>query len=129
MQWHQPCYCRDPSEAQRDVKRGVAPNFGRGPTKARTTLNTNVVLVVFGETMTRAEESLAAAGESEAVRSMRRTLERQMRQEAVEAVEKIVGRKVIAYLSDIDTDADVAALVFTLEPRPESGRAEVADSS
>ena len=79
--------------------------------------------------MTRAEESLAAAGESEAVRSMRRTLERQMRQEAVEAVEKIVGRKVIAYLSDIDTDADVAALVFTLEPRPESGRAEVADSS
>lgn len=105
-----------------------AKYIGRGPTKARTTVNTNVVLVVFGESMSRAEQNLVATGDDEAVRSMRRALERIMRPEAVAAVEETLGRKVSAFLSDIDTDANVAALVFVLEPEPESGRVQVADA-
>jgi uncharacterized protein YbcI len=51
-----------------------------------------------------------------------------MRGEAVEAVEEIVGRRVVAYMGDLDTDANVASLVLTLEPRPESGSVEVAEA-
>ncbi|MBV9198005.1 MAG: hypothetical protein JO168_28075 [Solirubrobacterales bacterium] len=42
-------------------------------------------------------------------------------------MEEVLGRKVSAYLSDIDTTANVAAIVFTMEPLPESGRVAVAD--
>jgi uncharacterized protein YbcI len=103
--------------------------FGRGPTKARTTLNTNVALVTLADTMTRAEENLVAAGDAEAVRSMRRTLQRTMRQEAVEAVEQLLGRRVTAYMADIDTDANIAVVVFILEARHETGSVEVAESA
>ena len=106
----------------------IASYVGRGPTKARTTLNTNIVLVVFADTMTRAEQNLTAAGQADAVRSMRQTLQRSMREDAVAAVEEILGRRVVAYMGDIDTDANVASVLFTLEPRPESGRVEVAEA-
>ena len=106
----------------------MANYVGRGPTKARTTLNTNVAVVVFADTMTRAEQNLAAAGQADAVRSMRQTLHRSMREEAVAAVEEIIGRRVLAYMADIDTEADAASVVFTLEPRPESGTVEVAEA-
>jgi uncharacterized protein YbcI len=106
----------------------MANYVGRGPTKARTTLNTNIVLVVFAETMTRAEQNLAAVGQGDSVRSMRETLQRSMREEAVAAVEEIVGRRVVAYMGGVDTDANVASLVFTFEPHPESGHVEVAEA-
>jgi len=102
--------------------------FGRGPTKARTTLNTNIAVVTMAETMTRAEHNLVLAGEPEAVRTIRATLQRTMRAEAVAAIEEILGRTVVAYMSDIDTGANVAAVVFMLEPRAESGSVEVAES-
>jgi uncharacterized protein YbcI len=94
----------------------LASYMGRGPTRARTTLATNLVVVVFGDAMTRAERNLVAAGEPEAVVSMRRVLHGRMRGEAIVAVEEIVGAKVIACLSDIDTEADIAVLAFALEP-------------
>jgi uncharacterized protein YbcI len=106
----------------------MAGYLGRGPTKTRTTLNTNIVVVVFGDTMTKAEQNLIAAGQADSVRSMRQILQRSMRGEAVEAVEEIVGRRVVAYMGDLDTDANVASLVLTLEPRPESGSVEVAEA-
>jgi uncharacterized protein YbcI len=95
----------------------LARYVGRGPTKARTTLSHNLVAVTFGDTMTRAEQNLVAAGEAEAVAAMRRVFQATMREEAVRTIEEILGRSVIAYLSDIDTDANVALVAFVLAPR------------
>jgi uncharacterized protein YbcI len=103
--------------------------LGRGPTKARTTLNTNVAVIVLWKTMTRAEQNLVAAGEADAVQSLRRTLKRSMREEAVAAVEDVLERRVTAYMSDIDTEANAASIVFTLEPLPETGTVEVAEAT
>jgi uncharacterized protein YbcI len=64
---------------------------------------------------------LAAAGQKEAVHHMRRTFQTMMREEAIEAVEQTTGRIVLAHLSDIDPDANVAAEVFIFEPEPEDG--------
>jgi uncharacterized protein YbcI len=105
----------------------IAKYLGRGPTKARTTLNTNVAVVVFADTLTRAERNLTLAGESDTFRRMRQTLQRSMRDEAVAAVEETLGRRVIAYMGDVDTEANVAALLFTLDPQAESGRADVVE--
>jgi uncharacterized protein YbcI len=94
----------------------LARYVGRGPTKARTTLNQDLVVVTFGDTMTRAEENLVAAGQAEAVASMRHVFHVTMREEAVRTIEEILGRSVIAYLADIDTSANIALVAFVLAP-------------
>lgn len=98
---------------------------GRGPTKARTTINTNVVVVVLQDTLTRGEENLVLAGDTAAVLTMRRTFHEMLRQEAVECVEQALDRTVQAFLADVDPVANVAALVFCLEHEPETGKVEV----
>ena len=102
--------------------------FGRGPTRARTTLNTNVVLITMSDTLTKAEQNLIAAGEAEAVRSLRRTLQGSMRAEAVAAIEEILRRKVVGYMADVDTDANMGVVAFVLAPVVETGLVEVADA-
>jgi uncharacterized protein YbcI len=102
---------------------------GRGPTKARTTLNTNFVLVVLEDTLTKGERKLVEAGEVEAVRRQRRTFHELMRAEATAAVEEITGRKVRAQLTDMSPEDGVAVEVFLLESRPETGHVYVSDSN
>jgi len=101
---------------------------GRGPTKARTTLNTNFATVVLDDTLTKAETNLVAAGEIESVLQQRRTFHRMMRDEAVAAVEQETGRKVRAFLSDISPEAGVGVHVFVFEPVAETGEAYYAEA-
>jgi uncharacterized protein YbcI len=68
--------------------------------------------------MTRAEQNLVAAGETEAVSSMRRVFHAAMRDEATQIIEEVVDRNVIAYLADIDTAANIALVAFVLAPLP-----------
>lgn len=100
---------------------------GRGPTSARTIVNANVVVVMLRDTLTKGEHSLVAAGQTNAVRRMRRTFHELMRAEAVALVEAALGRRVIACLADIDPVADVATIVVPLEEQPEPGRLDVAE--
>ena len=101
---------------------------GRGPTKARTNLNTNFATVVLDDTLTKAETNLVAAGEIESVIQQRRTFSRMMREEAIAAVEQETGRKVRAYLSDISPEAGVGAQVFVFEPVSETGEGYYAEA-
>lgn len=100
---------------------------GRGPTGARTTLNTNFALVVE-ETLTRGEQSLVAAGEVDAVRRQREVFHTLMREQAVAAVEAASGRTVRACLHDISPDDGVAIEVFLFEPITETGEVVVAEA-
>ncbi|CAN5603965.1 hypothetical protein BH20ACT19_BH20ACT19_00860 [soil metagenome] len=45
---------------------------GRGPTKARTTISDDMVVVVFGESMLKAEKSLIADGKADLVLHLRK---------------------------------------------------------
>jgi uncharacterized protein YbcI len=101
---------------------------GRGPTGARTTLNTNFALVVLEETLTRGEQSLVAAGEVDAVRRQREVFHTLMREQAVAAVEAASGRTVRACLHDISPDDGVAIEVFLFEPITETGEVFVAEA-
>jgi len=101
---------------------------GRGPNKARTTLNTNLATVLLEDTLTRAEANLVAAGELDSVRQQRRTFHNLMRDEAVAAVEHITGRRVRAYMSDIDPQQGIAAHTFVFDTQPESGIVTVAET-
>lgn len=102
---------------------------GRGPTKARTSIDSSFVLVALDDTLTRSERSLLAAGDGDLVRQQRQRLHELMRDEAVAIVESTVGRKVRAFLGDIAPGEGVAVAVFLLEPQPDGDGAETDGSA
>jgi uncharacterized protein YbcI len=89
---------------------------GRGPTKVRTTITPDAILVTLRDSLTKAERTLAARGRSGEVLSMRRAFQDTMRVDLITAVEALTGRTVEAFLSDNLHDPDVAVEIFLLNP-------------
>ncbi len=89
---------------------------GRGPTKARTTITGDLVVVVLQDTLLKAERTLVDAGDGEFVRELRRRFQSAMREDLVQGVEEVLERRVIAFMSDNHVDPDIAAEMFVLEP-------------
>jgi uncharacterized protein YbcI len=88
---------------------------GRGPTKARTTINDGLVTVLLGDSMLKAERRLAAEGHSDVVLEMRRRFQHTMRDELSAVVTRLTGRRVIAFMSANHLDPDLAVEIFVLE--------------
>jgi uncharacterized protein YbcI len=91
---------------------------GRGPTRARTHISGDLVSVVMGDALTKAERSLVGDGKGELVLQIRHEFQRTMRDQMIGAVEEITERKVIAFMSDNHIDPDMGIEAFVLEPRP-----------
>ena len=89
---------------------------GRGPTRSRTTINHDSVMVVVGDTLTRGERKLVDSGKAEQVLELRHAFQMVMRDDFVELVEGATERKVIAFMSQNHIDPDLAVEVFVLEP-------------
>ena len=100
------------------IVRLFAEYTGRGPTKARTTIRDNVVVCITEDDMTKAERRLTQEGEGELVVTVRRRFQSTMRDDLVGGVELLTGRRVVAFLSDHDAGADMAAEVFVLDGAP-----------
>jgi uncharacterized protein YbcI len=99
----------------RAVVQLMARYSGRGPTKARTTIDAGHALVVVEDALTTSERGLVEAGERELVRHQRAALQRLMRDEAIAAVEEACGRRVRLVMSDIAPEAGVAIQLFLFE--------------
>jgi uncharacterized protein YbcI len=89
---------------------------GRGPTKARTTINHDSVMILLADTLTKGERKLAENGKSERVLQLRHDFQKVMRDDLVAIVERVTERKVIGFMSDNHIDPDLAVEVFVLEP-------------
>jgi uncharacterized protein YbcI len=92
---------------------------GRGPTKARTYVNRDVITVLLQDTLTKAERRLVSAGNAPAVLQTRAIFQQMMRKELVASVEELTGRTVVAFMSANHIDPDVGVETFVLEPEPE----------
>jgi uncharacterized protein YbcI len=90
---------------------------GRGPTRARTYIDEDLISVVLQDTLTMGERSLVRDGEVELVLASRKAFQRTMSRQMIAAVEAHSGRTVFAFLSDNHIDPDVAVESFVLEPR------------
>ena len=89
---------------------------GRGPNRARTYIEDGLVVTVFYDTMTKAEQTLKEEHREDTVRSLRRIFQGTFRDDAIEIVERLTGRKVLAFLSDHAVAPDYAIEAFVLEP-------------
>jgi uncharacterized protein YbcI len=94
-----------------------AEHTGRGPTRARTTIDGETVVVILQDGMTKAEQSLVDAGKHAEVLELRRTFQETMRDDLVAAVERLTARSVQAFMSANHIAPDAAAEVFLLETK------------
>jgi uncharacterized protein YbcI len=88
---------------------------GRGPTKARTSIDEDLVTIVLADTLTQGERTLVDSGRSDRVLQLRHDYQIVMRDELVAIVERQLGRKVAAFMSQNHIDPDLAVEVFVLE--------------
>jgi uncharacterized protein YbcI len=94
---------------------------GRGPTKARTTIGNDMIVTRLEDTLTKGERSLADSGKGEMVIDIRRCFQMTMREALVAEIEKLTGRKVIAFMSDNHIEPDIGVEIFVLEPSGNGG--------
>jgi uncharacterized protein YbcI len=94
--------------------------YGKGPTKAKTHMVNDTVICILRGGFTTVERTLLDTGEIESVFQMRRSFQTAMEDEFRRIVEGATQRKVIAYMSSIHVDPDLAVEFFVLEPLEES---------
>ncbi|HKF83877.1 MAG TPA: Na-translocating system protein MpsC family protein [Solirubrobacterales bacterium] len=115
------------AEISREMVRLYKELFGRGPTKARTEFaGPDTVICTLENTFTPAERSLVEMGEHQRLRDTRMYFQAATSDRFREVVERVLGRKVRAFISGVDAGNDVCAEIFYLErnnsSREDSGR-------
>jgi uncharacterized protein YbcI len=91
--------------------------FGRGPTKVRAAYaGPDTVVVTLENTMTQAERNMVRLGEQQRLRDVRLFFQHSSAEELKRPVEDILGRRVRAFVSGIDTEADISVEVYLLDP-------------
>jgi uncharacterized protein YbcI len=90
-------------------------HLGRGPTTASTFHYRNVVVTLMYDVLSGAERALGRGGQVETIRGVRRLFQSAMEREFREAVERLTGRRVVAFIAGNEFEPDVAAELFVLD--------------
>jgi uncharacterized protein YbcI len=94
-------------------------HYGRGATTTKTIMQRNFVVCFLEDIYTPVERTLIESGRADAVRETRNIFQDAMSERFIESVETATGRKVVAFMSQVTFDPDMAAEVFVLEPEAE----------
>jgi uncharacterized protein YbcI len=87
---------------------------GRGATRARAIINDDVAMVVLYDTLTTGERMLVSRGQEAEVLAFRHAFQRAMTEEVTAAVQVLLGRRVVAFMSTNHVDPDCSCEIFIL---------------
>jgi uncharacterized protein YbcI len=90
--------------------------YGHDRATASTYINDNVVVCVLEDILTTAESTLISDGSWREVIDGRVAFQEGTEDEFTAAIERLSGRRVVAYLSANQTNPGVASELFFLEP-------------
>jgi uncharacterized protein YbcI len=93
----------------------LAEYTGRGPNRARTTIDGTLVVCLLEDALSKGERTLVSLGKQDAVLQIRHTFQDAMAADAIALVSEITGRRVVAFMSTNHTDPDYAAEIFVLD--------------
>jgi uncharacterized protein YbcI len=93
-------------------------HYGKGPTAAKSFINDEYIFTVLEGGLTRNEETLLATGRETVVREYRLAFQQAVRDQFTGAVERITGRKVLDYHSQIVFDPPRSFEMFVLDGTP-----------
>jgi uncharacterized protein YbcI len=91
--------------------------FGRGPESAHSHfVGPDIIMTVLSNSLTPVERSMLTMGEHSRLREIRLMFQHATEDRFRAEVEHATGRRVTAFMSGMDIEADIACEVFTLEP-------------
>jgi uncharacterized protein YbcI len=90
--------------------------YGRGPTRAKSYYEDDLVVCVLRGGFSRVEETLLAGGRGPAVIQQRMEFQEVMRARFTGVIENATGRPVIGFMSGNQQDPDLMCEVFILGP-------------
>ena len=97
----------------------VKEHAGRGPTKCRTYIDEDLVIVLMQGGYTRLENTLFEDGKFLDVRTMRHAFQDTMHGRFTEVIERLTGREVAAFMSASHQRPDLQMEVFVLDGGPD----------
>jgi uncharacterized protein YbcI len=104
------------AEISREMVRLYKSQFGRGPTKARSDFaGPDLIVCTLEDSLTPAEKRMAEMGDHQRLRDLRLYFQHATEEQFCQIIERVLGRKVRAFISGMDTGKDVAAELFYLE--------------
>jgi uncharacterized protein YbcI len=89
--------------------------YGKGPTKAKTYISGDLVVVLMRGGFTRVEETLLQEGRGDSVVQQRADFQDVMVERFKQVVEEETGRKVVAMMSGTHQHPDLLGEMFVLE--------------
>jgi uncharacterized protein YbcI len=103
-------------------------HYGRGPTKAKTYVLDDLVVCVMRDGFTAIEQTMMRGGQQERVVELRQDFQVLMEKDYRKVIERLSGRKVVAFLSQAHVEPDLTVEMFLMDrPLPGFGALEVVD--
>lgn len=117
---------RGPSHGSGDVRTAISDGivallkefYGRGPDKAKTYVNGDLVVCLLRGGFTRVEQTLREGGHGDDVIRQRMAFQDVMRERFERVVEEATGRSVVGFMSGNQQDPDMICEVFVLDQNP-----------
>ena len=103
--------------------------YGKGPTKAKTYYEDDLVVCLLRGGFTRVEQTLLEGGRGSSVIEQRMAFQDVMRQRFEGVVERATGRRVIGFMSGNQQHPDMICEVFILAPSSLFGEEEAAETA
>jgi len=92
--------------------------YGHDRARATTYINDNIVVCVLEDILTTGESALVSQGGRREVIDARVAFQEGAEDEFTAAIERLTGRRVVAFLSANQTHPGIASELFFLEPPP-----------
>lgn len=109
------------SQISNEMVRVMKEYFGRGPTSAKSYMLDDLLVVVMRDGMTTAERTMLKFGRSDVVRHFRQEFENEMADRLTGAVEKLTGRTVVTYQSQVMFEPNTVVELFLFDrPAPDA---------
>lgn len=98
--------------------------FGKGPTKAKSYVLDDLLLVVMRGGMTTAEKTMLEFGHPDQVRQFRQLFQNASTEHLTKKMEELTGRRIVNYQSQVMFDPDVVVEMFIFDSDDESALGE-----
>ena len=114
------------SQISTEMVQAMKQHYGKGPVSAKSYLVDDLLFVVMRDMVTQAERTMLDAGRGDTVRDFRQQFENEVAEVLTGIVERLTGRRVVNYQSQVLFDPDLTVEIFVFHDGAGDGQNEPA---
>ncbi len=103
------------SQISDEMVRAQKGFFGKGPTAAKSYIVDDLLIIVMRGGLTTSEKTMLEFGKADLVRQFRQIFENEMTGRLTDMIQRLTGRKVLTYQSQIMFDPDLVVEIFVFD--------------